>query len=514
MKRKKIGISVLCVCVLLLLVYIGVAQYFKNHFLPNTTVNGMEASKKTVEEVENSISKETKKYKLTLKERENKKESITGDEIDLRPVFEDKITGLLQSQNPYLWPKAFFEKTTLESPTAVVYDKEKLQKKVETLACYTNQTAPKDAYISEYTSGEEYKIVPEEQGKALKEKRFYKMLDRCIINLKEGFSLNSKKCYQKPKITKKNKNLKKEVKARNQYISASVTHTFGDNTETLNGDTVKDWLLVDEDHEVYLSDEKVTEFVQNLASEHNTVFHRKTLKTSYGPTVTIDNGDYGWWIDKDGERAQLLEDLKSGKAVTREPVYRQKAASFGTPDYGSTYVEINLSAQHLFFYKNGSLVIDSDFVSGNPNKGNATPTGAYSITYKQRNATLKGADYNTPVDYWMPYCNNVGMHDANWRSSFGGTIYKSSGSHGCVNLPPSVAATIFERIEEGAPVLVYELPGTEPAPPKTAEEPKQPSETVTTEDTSPEDTSSGNTPTETTEATNGDEEDYGEIPVE
>ena len=209
-----------------------------------------------------------------------------------------------------------------------------------------------------------------------------------------------------------------------------------------------------------------------------------------------------------------MEDLKSGKAVTREPVYRQKAASFGTPDYGSTYVEINLSAQHLFFYKNGSLVIDSDFVSGNPNKGNATPTGAYSITYKQRNATLKGADYNTPVDYWMPYCNNVGMHDANWRSSFGGTIYKSSGSHGCVNLPPSVAATIFERIEEGDPVLVYELPGTEPAPPKTAEEPKQPSETVTTEDTSSEDTSSGNTPTETTEATNGDEEDYGEIPVE
>ena len=500
----------LCVCVLLFAAYIGVAQYFKSHFLPNTTVNGVEASKKTVEEVEDFISKEAKAYKMTLTERDGKKETITGDEIDLQPVFEDKITGLLQSQNPYLWPKAFFHKTALESPTAVVYDEKRLKKKVKTLACYTDQIKPKDAYISEYTSGEGYKIVPEEQGKALKQKRFYKMLDRCIINLKGGFSLEKKKCYQTPKITKKNKDLKKEVKARNQYVSASVTYTFGGETETLNGDIVKDWLIVDEDHEVYISDEKITEFVQNLASEHNTVFHSRTLKTSYGPTVTIDNGDYGWWIDKDGERAQLLEDLKNGKPVTREPVYRQKAASFGTPDYGSTYVEINLTAQHLFFYKNGSLVIDSDFVSGNPSKGNATPTGAYGVTYKQRDAILKGEDYNTKVGYWMPYCNNVGMHDADWRSNFGGTIYQTNGSHGCVNLPPSVAATIFEQIEQGDPVLVYELPGTEPALPEPEPQPEPAPETEQPQENAAQES----VPQENGESGSDEDADYGEIPVE
>ncbi|MFR2849244.1 MAG: L,D-transpeptidase [Hungatella hathewayi] len=123
-------------------------------------------------------------------------------------------------------------------------------------------------------------------------------------------------------------------------------------------------------------------------------------------------------------------------------------------------MEINLTAQHLFFYKDGKLLVESDFVSGNSSKGYDTPPGAYPITYKERNATLKGEDYRTPVDYWMPFNGNIGMHDAGWRSSFGGNIFKTSGSHGCVNLPPSVAKTIYENIEAGMPVLCYTLEGT------------------------------------------------------
>ena len=56
------------------------------------------------------------------------------------------------------------------------------------------------------------------------------------------------------------------------------------------------------------------------------------------------------------------------------------ANSHGKNDYGDSYVEINLTAQHMFLYKDGKLVIDSDFVSGNVSKNNATPTGAYGVT--------------------------------------------------------------------------------------------------------------------------------------
>lgn len=124
-------------------------------------------------------------------------------------------------------------------------------------------------------------------------------------------------------------------------------------------------------------------------------------------------------------------------------------------------MEINLTAQHLYFYKDGKLLVESDFVSGNESKGWSTPAGVFPLTYKQRDATLKGETYRTPVSYWMPFNGNIGLHDATWRSTFGGTIYKTSGSHGCVNLPPAVAKTIFENIAAGVPVLCYHLSGTE-----------------------------------------------------
>ncbi len=156
--------------------------------------------------------------------------------------------------------------------------------------------------------------------------------------------------------------------------------------------------------------------------------------------------------------------------MVREPTWSSQAVSHNTPDYGNTYVEINLTAQHLYYYKDGSLIIDSDFVSGRLSQGRETPTGIYKVDYKQRNATLKGEDYSTPVSFWMPFNGGVGMHDATWRGSFGGSIYVSNGSHGCINLPYSVAETIYNNIDAGCCVFVYKLGGTEGGAAGTEEE--------------------------------------------
>ena len=64
----------------------------------------------------------------------------------------------------------------------------------------------------------------------------------------------------------------------------------------------------------------------------------------------------------------------------------------------------------------------------------------------------------------MPFNNNVGMHDASWRSEFGRNIYRTNGSHGCINLPYSVAQEIYDYVEKDTPVICYHLPGTEPEP--------------------------------------------------
>ena len=240
----------------------------------------------------------------------------------------------------------------------------------------------------------------------------------------------------------------------------TITYTFGDKTEVLNGETISQWLS-DDGSQVTISEEGAAEYVQTLATKYNTAYRAKSLKTSYGPTVTISRGNYGWRINQGEEKTALMAMIQAGKSGEREPVYSQKGASHGENDYGDTYVEINLTAQHLFFYKDGKLLVESDFVSGNSSRGWTTPPGAFPLTYKERNATLKGEGYRTPVSYWMPFNGGIGLHDANWRSEFGGTIYKTNGSHGCINLPPSVAKTIYENISQGDPVLCYELAGTE-----------------------------------------------------
>lgn len=252
-----------------------------------------------------------------------------------------------------------------------------------------------------------------------------------------------------------------EKEALKPYTDVVVTYKFGSHSEILDGNTTLQWLSYDEEGDVTIDRGKVEEYVQELAGKYNTAYCAKELKTSYGPTVTITKGSYGWMIDKKSEAAALMEILKAGESVEREPIYLQKAASHESPDYGNTYVEINLTAQHMFFYKGGKLLVQSDFVSGNESKGWSTPAGAFGVTYKQRNAVLRGKNYNTPVTYWIPFKGNIGMHDGYWRTSFGGSIYKKNGSHGCVNLPPAVAKTVYENIEAGLPVLCYHLEGTE-----------------------------------------------------
>jgi lipoprotein-anchoring transpeptidase ErfK/SrfK len=148
--------------------------------------------------------------------------------------------------------------------------------------------------------------------------------------------------------------------------------------------------------------------------------------------------------------------VKLGETLEKEPVYAQKALPRGEGEIGNTYVEINITRQHLWFYKDGKLITQGAVVTGKPKKGYSTVLGTYMLNYKQKGATLVGEDYEAEVTYWMPFFGNIGLHDASWRYSFGGNIYKRRGSHGCVNAPKYLAKRIFENIEAGTPIICYE----------------------------------------------------------
>ena len=147
--------------------------------------------------------------------------------------------------------------------------------------------------------------------------------------------------------------------------------------------------------------------------------------------------------------------IKEGQIITRPPAYLQTVLSYGNNDIGSTYVEIDLTKQHLWFYKNSSLIAEGDVVTGNVSSNHTTPKGIYRLKYKTRNTILRGIDYAAPVDYWMPFNGGIGIHDASWRGEFGGNIYMTDGSHGCINSPYNLAKTIYDNIEVDTPIICY-----------------------------------------------------------
>ncbi|MCM1256563.1 MAG: L,D-transpeptidase/peptidoglycan binding protein [Roseburia sp.] len=468
-KRHRARNGILIFFGILILAYIAAAVYFHYHFFPNTTLNGVNVSGKTSEAAESAIRQEIDTFVLHMTTRNpSGDEEITGESIGLAPRFQGEVNAHINSQNVLAWGVQIFQDQKLKMDTVVEFDSDALKGQIKNLECMKkeNQEAPVNAYVSDYGANG-YEIIPEEQGCLINESVFQMALEDAVKTLQDEFDLEEAGCYKTPDITAESAQLTTLADTLNRYTGAAITYDLGNEKEVLDGSLISQWLQIN-GSSVTIDEEAVTEYVDSLASSHNTVFRGHTLKTSYGNSVDIKEGDYGWKVDKEGEKEQILKDIKAGSPVTREIVYAQRANSHEDNDYGDTYVEINLAKQHLFFYKNGNLVVESDFVSGNQSKRYDTPTGVYGITYKQRDAVLKGENYATPVSYWMPFCNNVGMHDANWRGSFGGKIYKTSGSHGCVNLPPSAAKTIFENIEEGDPVLVYKYPEEEygTAPPE------------------------------------------------
>ena len=141
---------------------------------------------------------------------------------------------------------------------------------------------------------------------------------------------------------------------------------------------------------------KGTQGLSSLSKERNFV-------SSSGNTINVGGGDYGWSINKAKETQALITAIKEGQAISKEPAYIQTALSHGYNDIGNTYVEIDLTNQHLWFYKNGSLIAQGDVVTGNVSANHTTPGGIYKLKYKQKDAVLRGVDYAAPVTFWMPF---------------------------------------------------------------------------------------------------------------
>ena len=449
--KKGIGIVIgMCLAIYIIGIFV-----FHSRFYFRSYINGVNYGGKTVKQVEMQIAEDISQYTLTLHERDGKTEEIKASDIKLTYVSDGTIQKLKDQQSPFNWIFGSLKDDTQEMDATTTYNRDKLTEVIEQLDCFDDSKVvkPENAYLK-YENGA-YEIVPAVQGNQLDKEKVQKLIKEAVENGETDIDLEKEDCYIKPEFDETKEELIKAQKTMNQYLKTKITYDFADRTEELTGDTFKDWLSMDDDFQVIISEEKAIEYIKTLEQKYNTLGKSRQFITHDGKEITVPSGDYGYMISRSRELEHLKTDITSGETVKREPEYAYKGYVRETNDIGNTYVEIDLTQQKMFFYINGKVYVETDVVTGNESRQYGTPVGVYGLTYKERDATLTGEDYSSPVKYWMPFNGNIGIHDASWRTKFGGEIYKTNGSHGCINTPEKYAKKIFEKIEAGMPVIVH-----------------------------------------------------------
>jgi hypothetical protein len=432
-------------------------------FVPGTKVNGVLVGGMTIEEAKVQIEGfYGSVYNLTLQEKDGKSEVINGTDIDYQNCITDGLQEILDEQNANgrLAGPAINHSHTIQGKAS--YNEEKLASIMSHLSCVSGDkiVVTANARITDWKEGEPFTIIPEVQGNSVNTEKLTESVKAALNAGSKSVNLLGTGCYDTVTIAKDNADLVARCNLMNRYRGMEITYTFGEQTEVLNGDTICQWITGTTNQVVDVDVAKAGAYIKGLADKYDTAGKARVFHTAVGRDVTL-SGAYGWQMNQQGETAALIAMIRTGQPQSRVPLYL-KAAADRNIDWGTTYIEVDLAGQHVYMFQNGQLAWDAPCVTGNVAKNHTTPAGIYTLTYKQTNRVLRGpkkADgtftYQSHVDYWMPFNGGIGLHDANWRSRFGGTIYKNSGSHGCINLPPKKAKALYGLVYKGIPVICH-----------------------------------------------------------
>nr|WP_307759882.1 L,D-transpeptidase family protein [uncultured Peptostreptococcus sp.] len=450
---KYLGIAVV-------VVYVLGCVVFYNRFFVNTKVNGMNVGFMTPAKVDELAKDRVNGYKIIIEGRNNVKDELSGKDVDMRYIEDGSAKKVKKEQGFLGWPLALFNDEVIDGKLSVEIDENKLKDKVKDFNIFKKEhvKAPVSAYPRYDEKKKDLVVDKGDLGSTPIES---KVVDFVSDSVKSE-ALNAKypnSVYKPQKNKADDPRIKRAIAEMKKYTGMKVVYDFGYEKYTLDGKEISKMFDVDSenDYKVKFNKEKVRDFVRSLSRKYSTYGDTRVIPSaSTGGNLKVSGGVYGWLIDRDGETDELVKIIQNGKDVeNRKPLYKQTAMSRDKNDLGNEFIEIDLSKQYMWFVRDGKAIVETPIVSGNPNQGDATPPGIYPITYKTRNAVLRGPGYASPVSYWIPFNGNIGIHDASWQPIYGGNRYLYAGSHGCINTPYSKVAEIYKLSKEGMPVVVH-----------------------------------------------------------
>ncbi len=461
---KHVMIILCIILVSLMATYIGLALYYHNAFAYGTWINGVYCTGKSIQEVNDELVQNFTYEGITVLDQDGNSHKISAEEIGYQFDFAKALEVYRKQQNPWMWIESLLHGDSTELVPVVSCDKELLEKSIEQIPFLAaeKEHPEEERGVAIIRTNRGYELLNERVGVLHTDEAKAAVMD-AIEQSREEISLVDAGCYHDLPLTPEMKETLALWEQVEKFQQCGIVYRMGEEEIPVDGAVVCDWIelaqdgsfALDERGQIMLREGAVKEFIDDLAKEYDTVGSSRQFRATRGETVTVEGGIYGNKIDKEAEVAYLTEAFLSGKREVHEPVYSQTARVQGKDDIGDTYVEIDMGEQMMYYYADGQCQIETPVVTGNTSRRMGTPSGVNYVYLKQTNRILRGPGYASHVDFWMPVKGNIGIHDASWRSKYGGTIYQTNGSHGCINTPRDTMTQIYDMVEVGTPVVMF-----------------------------------------------------------
>ena len=423
-----------------------------DRFPAKTRINNIDVTGLTIEEAEKKIteSRTNRDFQFIYNKAlfpvamKTLKFDINAGSILKSLTYYEKLRYFLHMENRF------------EVPIKPAESEEFLQE-IEKLPFCDNTGKEKttDAYVD--LSDFEFRTVKEKIGTEVDPKRVRDIAYENITNGNYAAELIDEDMIRQPELVADSDEFRKRLQYCKDNLSFKLEYDTGDGTEVIKPEQI-DKMVTYTDGEPEFSKKQIKKFIKNLASECNEYNESYNFTTSGGSQITVKGVTYGRAIDQDAMTKELKSALKEQKSKSLDMKWSQLKYNNGK-GIGDSYIEISIPGQHVWCYKNGELVVDCACVTGAP--GHDTARGVFFINYITGPTTLRGYNgdgtkYASPVNCFMPFYGGQGLHGSNgWRSQWGGEIYKTAGSHGCVNLPLWAAETLYDNADVGTPVFIY-----------------------------------------------------------
>lgn len=468
MKRKiksfqLIGLPVL-VC--MIVGYLLLAWYYREGFSLNTWINGVYCTGKTVDEVNSELLAGQEAPILTITDRNGNQYVIDMKEAGYTADYCRELRLYMEKQNSLLWIGNILSGRSHKLEPTISYDEEQLRLLFNQLNFVQEDANKEKDYYLTRTLEKGYVLYDGLSDRLDAEKAFAKLKEGVAAG-QYTLGLQEAECYFDCSLSGEQEKIKELWGKVSRFQKCTLAYDMGDVVIPLDAAVMSRFLqtengeiILDTDGKLMVDEAGVKAFVDSLGDSYDTYGKERNFVSTVGETVTISSGTYGTLIDRKAEVEFLMDnlltaELHEGEEQVRIPVYERQGFVRGMNDIGNTYIEIDMTAQMMYYYEDGELLVETEVVTGNTGRRMGTPEGINYVYKKQRNRILRGEGYASPVKYWMPVNGGIGIHDASWRSKFGGTIYQKNGSHGCINTPTDKMATLYELVEVGTPVIMF-----------------------------------------------------------